>query len=39
MSGYAERMASETQGIEYPVLQKPCMPEELAAAIRTALKG
>jgi len=37
MSGYAERMAGDAEGLEFPVLQKPCMPDELSAALRDAL--
>lgn len=37
MSGYAERISGEADGPEFPVLQKPCMPDELSAALRDAL--
>lgn len=39
MSGYAERMEDENEGLEFPLLQKPCMPEDLAAALRRACEG
>ncbi|MBB94725.1 MAG: hypothetical protein CML68_09000 [Rhodobacteraceae bacterium] len=39
MSGYVSLSSRNTAAVDFPILQKPCAPSDLAAALRAAMPG